>query len=241
MSAAKSDRLWMAGGTAAGVAISALAWFMVVSPELSNAASLDEQTAASQTQNVSLQSKIHRLQADNSNMDALVTSLREARTALPVTSSLAEFTRQLSGYAIQDGVSISAITAGDPVSVVKAAPAAAAAASGSAPAVGSTSTGSAASSRSGTLGGLGASPAGQTYALPLTVVVKGAAASNLRFLAEVQGPDKRAALVLGSQLTGDASKQAGVMQLTIQLQLFVAPQAPSAVDDLLQRLAGSAK
>ncbi|HEY0167976.1 MAG TPA: hypothetical protein VGB75_13125 [Jatrophihabitans sp.] len=235
MNAAKGDRVWQAGGAAAAVVISAVAWFMVVSPELSNAASLDEQTLAAQTQNLTLHSKIHRLQADNSNMDALVASLRQARTALPVDSSLAAFTRQLSGYAGQHHVSISGITAGEPMALTSTAPAAPAAAGSShaAPAAGSAPV---------TPPAAGAVPAaGGTYALPLTVVVKGAAADDLRFLAAVQGPGKRAALVSGAQLTGDTTKGGAAMQLTIQLQLFVAPQPPSAVDALLQRLSDTPK
>ncbi|HEX8303929.1 MAG TPA: hypothetical protein VF612_03555 [Jatrophihabitans sp.] len=232
MSGMKGDRVWLAGGAVAGVVISALAWFMVVSPELSNASSLDEQTVASQTQNISLQSKIHRLQADNSNMDALVASLRQARTALPVTTGLAEFTRQLSAYATEYGVVISGITAGDPAALTSATPApAAAGAAAAAPAAGS------ASKTPPAAGAPKASPAGQLYALPLTVVVKGSAVNDLRFLAAVQGPGRRAALVSGTQLTGDASKRG--MQLTIQLQVFVAPQAPGAVDALIQRLANT--
>jgi hypothetical protein len=234
MSGMKGDRVWLAGGAVAGVVISALAWFMVVSPELSNASSLDEQTVASQTQNISLQSKIHRLQADNSNMDALVASLRQARTALPVTTGLAEFTRQLSAYATEYGVVISGITAGDPAALTSATPApaaAGAAAAAAAPAAGS------ASKTPPAAGAPKASPAGQLYALPLTVVVKGSAVNDLRFLAAVQGPGRRAALVSGTQLTGDASKRG--MQLTIQLQVFVAPQAPGAVDALIQRLANT--
>jgi hypothetical protein len=233
MSGMKGDRLWLAGGAGAGVVISALAWFMVVSPELSNASSLDEQTVASQTQNLSLQSKIHRLQADNSNMDALVASLQQARTALPVDSGLAEFTRQLSGYATEYGVAISGITAGEPASLASTAPAAAAADAAAGSATATPATPRAA--------GAAASPAGQMYALPLTVVVKGTAANDLRFLGAVQGPGKRAALVSGTQLTGDAGKRGAPMQLTIQLQLFVAPQAPGAVDALLHRLADASK
>lgn len=228
MSGMKLDRVWLAGGAAAGVVISALAWFMVVSPELSNASSLDEQTLTAQTQNVTLQSKIHRLQADNSNMDALVASLRQARTALPVDTGLADFTRQLSGYAAEYGVAISGITAGEPTALTSTAPAAAAA-----PAAGSTTTTPGA--------GAAASAVGQLYALPLTVVVKGSAANDLRFLAAVQGPARRAALVSGTQLTGDTTNHGAAMQLTIQLQLFVAPQAPGAVDALLQRLANNTK
>jgi hypothetical protein len=223
MSGMKGDRLWLAGGAAAGAVISALAWFMVVSPELSNASSLDEQTIASQTQNISLQSKLHRLQADNANKDALVTSLRLARTALPVSTDLAEFTRKLTGYAHDSGVVISGITASDPTAQTSTATAGPA--STSPPAAAGTAAGAA-----------GASPAGQLYALPLTVVVKGSAAHDLRFLGAVQGPDRRAALVSGTQLTGDATKRGADMQLTMQLQLFVAPQPPGAVDALLHRL-----
>jgi len=228
MSGMKLDRVWLAGGAAAGVVISALAWFMVVSPELSNASSLDEQTATAQTQNVTLQSKIHRLQADNANMDALVASLRQARTALPTDTGLADFTRQLSGYAAEYGVAINGITAGDPTALTATAGAAA-------PAAGATSTTPPAA------GPPAASAAGQLYALPLTVMVKGSATGDLRFLAAVQGPGRRAALVSGTQLTGDTTKRGAAMQLTIQLQLFVAPQPPGAVDALLQRLADNTK
>ncbi|MEO6502764.1 MAG: hypothetical protein ABIQ09_12710 [Jatrophihabitantaceae bacterium] len=236
MSAAKGDRLWMAGGAVGGVVISALAWFMVVSPELSNASSLNEQTLSSQTQNVSLQSKIRRLQADNANMDALVGSLRQARAALPVESNLAEFTRQLSGYASQHGVSIGAITAGEPMALTSTAPAPAAGAATAAPAA------PAAGSAPVTPPPVSvASADGRTYALPLTVVVKGAAANDLRFLAAIQGPGKRAALVTGAQLTGDNTKRGAAMQLTIQLQLYVTPQASNPVDDLLKRLSDAPK
>lgn len=238
MSGIKGDRLWMAGGGVAAVAISALAWFMVVSPELSNAASLDEQTIAAQTQNITLQTKIHRLQADNSNMDALVSSFRQARTALPVDSSLADFTRQLTGYASQHGVSISGITAGEPMALTSSAPAAGAAAApaaGAAPAPASGAKGA----KPGTA--TVAPAAGRTYALPLTVVVKGTAANDLAFLAALQGPGRRAALVTGTQLTGDTAKRGTAMQLTVQLQLFVTPQVSGPVDELLKRLSEAPK
>jgi hypothetical protein len=135
---------------------------------------------------------------------------------LPVETGLADFTRQLSGYASQNAVTVSGITAGEPTSVSATAGGAAAAAPGAA-----------------------VSPAGQTFALPLTVVVKGPAANDLRFLQAVQGPGRRAVLVSGTQLTGDATKRGAAMQLTIQLQLFVAPQAPGSAEALAKQAAGS--
>lgn len=236
MSGFKGDRIWMIGGGVAGVVITALAWFMVINPELSNAASLDQQTADSQTQNISLQSKLHRLQADNANMDALVASLREARTALPVNSDVAEFTRQLSGYASANKVSISSIIAGEPAAMTSAAPAAAAPAAGT-----STSNSAAAAGTGTTAGATSPSPVGQLYGLPLTVAVKGSAAGDLGFLAAVQGPGRRAALISSTQLTADSTKGGGTVQLTIQLQVFVSPQPPGAVDALLDRLSDPTK
>lgn len=217
MNAAKNDRVWMAGGGVGAVVIAALAWFAVVSPELSNAASLDEQTVAAQTQNVTLQTKLNRLRADNANLDVLLGSLKQARTALPVETGLADFTRQLSGYASQSAVTVSGITAGEPTSVSSAG-------AGAVPAAGAA-----------------VSPAGQTFALPLTVVVKGTAANDLRFLQAVQGPNRRAVLVSATQLTGDATKQGTAMQLTIQLQLFVSPQAPGSAEALAKQVAGTPK
>jgi hypothetical protein len=218
MNAAKNDRVWMAGGGVSAVVIAALAWFAVVSPELSNAASLDEQTLAAQTQNITLQTKLNRLRADNANLDALKASLNQARAALPVDTEVADFTRQLSRYASDSGVSVSGITAGEPASV-------SASTSGSAaPAAGAAVT-----------------PAGKTFGLPLTVVVKGTAANDLRFLQAVQGPNRRAVLVSATQLTGDTTKRGAAMQLTIQLQLFVAPQAPGSDEALATPAAGTSK
>jgi hypothetical protein len=239
MSGLKGDRVWMVGGAVAGVVLSALAWFMVINPELSNAASLDEQTADSQTQNISLQSKLHRLQADNANIEALVAALREARTELPVNSSLADYTRQLTEYAGKNRVNISGITAGEPAALTSAVPAAAAPAAGTGSATDNPPATGAPAARAS--GATAVSPAGQLYGLPLTVVVKGSAANDLGFLADIQGPARRAALISASQLTGDTTKRDGTMQLTVQLQVFVAPQAPSAVDAVLDRLGNPAK
>lgn len=211
MNALKSERFWLVGGALAAVVVAAVAWFGAVSPELSNASSLNSQTADAQTQNLALQAKIRKLQRDNANMSTLASSLLQARTALPFELGIAEYTHRLSDYAGLNHVTVTAVNASPPVTA-NPAPGKPAAA----PVAGST--------------------AGKLFALPMTVIVKGNIANDLAYLRTVQA-DPRAALVTSVQLANDASKTADLTQLTIQLQVFVAPQTPAVAAALQQQLA----
>jgi len=212
MNALKSERFWLVGGALAAVVVAAVAWFGAVSPELSNASSLNSQTADAQSQNLALQAKIRKLQRDNANMSTLASSLQQARTALPFEIGVADYTHRLSDYAGQAHVTIAAVNASPPVTA-NPAPGRPA----SAPIAGST--------------------AGKLFALPMTVIVKGNVLNDLVYLKAVQS-DPRASLVTSVQLTGDTSKTGAVVtQLTIQLQVFVAPQTPEVAAALQQQLA----
>jgi len=211
MNALKSERFWLVGGALAAVVVAAVAWFGAVSPELSNASSLNSQTADAQTQNLTLQAKIRKLQRDNADMATLSTSLQQARTALPFEISIADYTHRLSDYASQNHVMVAAVNASPPVSAVTAPGKPAAA-----PVAGST--------------------AGKLFALPLTIIVKGNVINDLGYLKAVQ-TDPRAALVTSVQLAADASKTGNLTQLTIQVQVFVAPQTPEVTAALQQQLA----
>lgn len=213
MNALKSDRFWLAGGILAAVVLSALAWFIAVGPELSKASSLDSQTADAQSQNLGLQAKIRKLQRDNADMTALTASLQQARTALPLDTNIAGYTRQLSDYAAKNHVVVTGISASVPVSATTKPGQPAAPATGKA-------------------------VAGQLFALPLTVIVKGAVTDDLAYLRAVQA-DQRAALVSSAQLATDASKSGSLTQLTIQLQVYVAPQTPDVVAAIEKQLAAA--
>ena len=214
MNALKSERFWLVGGTLAAVLVAAVAWFGAVGPELSNASSLDSQTVDAQTQNVSLHAKIRKLQRDNANMPQLIVSLLQARTALPIGTDIADYTQRLSDYAVQNHVVVTGINASAPVSAT------AKPGQPAAPTAGSV--------------------AGQLYALPLTVIVKGGISADLLYLKAVQS-DSRAALVTSTQLANDASNTSSPTQLTIQLQVFVAPQTPEVTAALLRQLAKTSK
>src|SRR5437879_1673871 len=111
MTRSNADRLWIMGGAVAALLLVALAWFFAVSPELSSASSLKSQTADAQTQNITLQAKIRKLQDDNQKMATIQASLADARKALPVDAGLAAFTRQLVAAGVQNGVTVVSVSA----------------------------------------------------------------------------------------------------------------------------------
>ena len=210
MNVMKSDRFWLVGGALAAVVVAAAAWFGAIGPELSNASSLDSQTADAQTQNLTLQAKIRKLRQDNADMTALTTSLQQARTALPIDTDISGYTHQLSQYADQNHVTVTGINASVPVSAT------AKPGQPTTPVTGSV--------------------AGNLFALPMTVIIKGSIANDLSYLKAVQA-DPRAALVTSVQLANDAAKTGALSQLTIQLQVYVAPQTPAVTAALQQQLA----
>lgn len=210
MNALKSERFWLVGGALAAVIVAAAGWFGAVGPQLSNASSLDSQTLDAQTQNMTLQAKIRKLQ--HADMTALTASLQQTRSALPIETDIAGYTHQLSGYAVQNHVTVTGINAAAPVSAT---------AKPGQPAV-----------------PVAGSAAGGLFALPLTVIVKGSIANDLAYLKAVQA-DPRAALVTSAQLANDASKTGDLTQLTIQMQVYVAPQTPELTAALEKQLATS--
>jgi Tfp pilus assembly protein PilO len=214
MNALKSDRFWLFGGILAAIVVAALAWFLAVGPELSNASSLQSQTTDAQDQNASLQVNIHKLQKQNADMTALTAALQQARTALPVDTEIAAYTQGLTATAAANHVQVTGLSASDPKSATA-------------------KPGQPATPTAG-------SAAGQLYALPLTVIIKGSIPDDLKFLRAVQtGP--RAALVTGTQLANDTSKTSNLTQLTIQLQVYVAPQTPDMMAGLQKQLATTTK
>jgi hypothetical protein len=210
MNALKSERFWLVGGALAAVVLAAVAWFGAISPELSNASSLDSQTADAQTQNLTLQAKIRKLQRDNADMTELTQTLQQARTALPFDTGVADYTHRLNDYAAQYHVTVAAVNASAPVSAT------AKPGQPAAPVAGAT--------------------AGKLFALPLTVIIKGNTVNDLLYLKALQA-DPRAGLVSSIQVAGEAAKAGTVTQLTIQLQVFVAPQTPDVMAALEKQLA----
>lgn len=219
MGNSNKDRLWVAGGVVGGILMTVLAWFMLISPQLSDASSLKDQKSSAESQNLTIQTRITRLQS--ANLDDLRSQLATARQALPFSNGLAEFTRQLASEANASLVTVTSITAAAPVVV----------------------TGGAAAATAGAPGSATTSAAGQTFAIPVTIVATGTPERLQSLLQKIQTLGPRRALVASTAMTpsggnGTGNGISGGASLNAQMQIFVAPQTPEAEAELEKLAAG---
>lgn len=227
MARERIERLWVIGGTVLAVLVAAIAWLVVVHPELSKASSLRSATNSARSENSTLQAKIDKLERDRSRIGSLRRSLAAAQAALPSDSGLDAFTRQVSAQATAAHVTVTGITAGLPTPVGGASASSAAPADGASPAEGAATASSPSPSSppspSSTAPASAASTsgaAGGVYSIPVTVVVNGSSAHDLAFLHALQRSGPRAVLVNATQMSGQSGS--GVT-LNVQLELFAAP------------------
>jgi hypothetical protein len=208
---AKSEKTWVVGSALVGVLILAISWFMLISPKRTDAAALERQTTDAQLQNDVQRAKTSKLK--KVDMAAIVASLREGRASLPIESELTDFTRQVATTGSATGAAVKSIAIGTPTLYGDAATAA----------------------------GASASASGNLYYIPITLVIDGTQGSDLAMLKAVQYSGQRRALVTSVALTSQAEAGASgantSTQMTLQLQIFVAPQSPAGEKLLQQQLA----
>ncbi|MEO9239750.1 MAG: hypothetical protein ABI418_16845 [Jatrophihabitantaceae bacterium] len=216
--AGNSERLWIGGSALGAVVLSAVAWMLVINPELSSASSLKSQTSAAQDQNMLLRQKINRLSADNAKLGETSSKLRTAKAGLPEDAALTDFTRELTAQAAATGVRIDSVTYGGAKSVTGSA--ATAPRPGSAPVT--------------------ASPVGQLFSIPVAISVWGSASQLQTFMQDVQRTGARRVLVSTVHLTPAATSATlsieKLASASIELSVFVAPESAAAQAQLQQQL-----
>jgi len=218
----KNEKMWIAGGAISALALAGALWTFVVSPQLDDVDSLHSQTSDAQLQNVTLQSNVAKLQQQYAHIGEVKQQLAKVQAQLPSTSGLSELTAQLTAQASAHHVSITQLTAAVPALV--APPSASnGAAAPSAPSASSTAAVAAP--------GAAVNPAGQLYSIPISVAVTGSQADELAFARDVQQQGPRSALVSGVVVqngSGAGTSGGKGSQLTIQMNVYVAPVAPAA-------------
>jgi hypothetical protein len=219
----KNEKMWIAGGAVSALALAGALWTFVVSPQMDDVTSLHSQTADAQTQNVALQANVSKLREQYTHISVVKHELDGAQAQLPSTSGLSELTAQLTAQAAAHHVSITQLTAAAPALVAPPS---------------STNTAAAPSPASSTAAapaaaGASANPAGQLYAIQISVAVTGSQADELAFAKDVQQKGPRSALI-GSVVVqnGDGAGASGATgskgsQLTLQMNVYVAPVAPA--------------
>lgn len=109
-----ADRLWIIAGVAVIAVLGVATWILAVSPQRTEAADLRADTETAHAQADDLRARIVKLTADKANLSALKTALNARTDALPDTSGVPAFLRQLQATGTAVDVDVSGVTVGDP-------------------------------------------------------------------------------------------------------------------------------
>jgi Tfp pilus assembly protein PilO len=108
------NRLWLIGGALGAVALLAVGWFFLINPQHERASSLREKAAAEELKVVSLRHRLAELKQQKNNLSEYEGQLARDRQALPKTSGLSDFLRELQAAGDHTGVSVSGVIVGAP-------------------------------------------------------------------------------------------------------------------------------
>lgn len=106
---------WSAGTAVVVALLLAAGWFLLISPQRSDAAKLEAQTATTQTANAALQVQIQTLKAQQKQLPKMQAQLAEVRSQLPPTPALPSLIRSLSDAAKAAGVHMDSLAPANPV------------------------------------------------------------------------------------------------------------------------------
>jgi hypothetical protein len=180
-----STHKWVAGAVVAALLLVTGSWLLLISPQRAQASDLREQAVAQQSTNDMIRLRTQQLKAQFASLPQRRAELAEIQQQLPASPEPAALLRQLASVADDAGVSVDAITPGQPQ-----------------PLAGATG---AAGTPAGTPAGTSAATAG-VQAIATTVVVKGGYAELTLFLQRLQSSMRRAYLVENLTLTpGEAA------------------------------------
>jgi Tfp pilus assembly protein PilO len=111
----------MFGALAGAVALSALAWFLLIGPQRSETTDVEDQRAAADGQVVVEQRKLNKLTAEYAQRDKYAAELAANRKALPTVAATGDLLRELQSAGDSAGVTVSSLTAGSPAELKGAA------------------------------------------------------------------------------------------------------------------------
>lgn len=112
MTGKRLDRLWVAGGALVAVALAALSWLILISPQNSGTDDLRLETDQVNDQVVTLQGRLNQLRKENENLAGHRAKLALQRKALPTSTALSDFLREMQTAGEVAGVSVTAVNAG---------------------------------------------------------------------------------------------------------------------------------
>lgn len=109
------DRLWLIGGAVGAVLLLVVGWFAIIGPQNTETNSLKDQAATAETRLTSMKQRLSELQKQSADLPKYQADLAKDRRALPTTSGMADFLRQLQTIGDSTGIVVNSLTVGNPV------------------------------------------------------------------------------------------------------------------------------
>jgi Tfp pilus assembly protein PilO len=198
---------WIGGTVFVGLILAAAAWFLAISPTMSSAADVRDQTSMLVSQNDAQALKLKKLAIDFAKLDAYKGQLALSHDQIPATSLQAEYLLELDAIATAHSVTIETITPSSPAAVAPPAPPAPPATvdgtSGSTP---SPTESAAAAPDAAPAAPAGVQAPAGLVAVPYSITVVGTYDNTMAFLFDVQNGTKR--LFLPVSVAGTSQKKA---------------------------------
>ena len=222
--------LWVAGAVVAVLAIFAAAWFLLISPVLDTASSLDDQRTQVEGQNQALTAQNATLRQQFANIDQMRADLALLHEEIPATVGTDSFLDQLGTIASDNGATITKVDWQPAVAVTKPT---------TAPAPADASTADASAAGSADAPTPVASPTATTQAIPVSIGVDGSRDAVLGTIAGLQKVDQRLFLVgqidikgtpVGQAQPGLPDAVAGDVTAIVSGYIFVQPPLTATSD-----------
>jgi Tfp pilus assembly protein PilO len=106
------DRLWAAGGAVIALALAALSYVFLISPQNSETDGLRVDIDQVNDRVVILQARLAQLRKENEKLGEHQARLAAQRQALPTSTALSDFLREMQTAGERSGVSVSTVNAG---------------------------------------------------------------------------------------------------------------------------------
>jgi Tfp pilus assembly protein PilO len=120
MRSARADRVWVIGGALGAVLLLAIGWIFFIGPQRAQTGELNDQAAAAQLMLTAQRHRLVELRQQNTQLPQFRAQLALDQQALPGTSGLSDFLRQLQVGGDRTGVTVSGVVVAGPQEVTAA-------------------------------------------------------------------------------------------------------------------------